>query len=326
MTRSIFFGGPGQAPEVLDDPGRIQEVLGRGEGVLWVDLQEPTDEEFDMLSRVFGFHHLSIEDCRTYSELPKVDEFSKYVLVVTHYVMARPEEAAWGVTALGEIDVFIGRNFVVTVHARPAELVDECIRRFRERPDFPAMGPDFLAYAIIDRLVDSYFPLVDYWNDRLDEAEESLLLGRAESTLKKLAFMRRNILRIRKSLAPEREVMARLARRDVEFISEQASWYFRDVSDHLLKVHEILDSARDTASALFELYLSMLSSRTNLVMQKLTIVATIFLPLTFIAGVYGMNFRYMPELEWRYGYYLIWLVMLIVGGGFLVYFRRRGWL
>ncbi|MBC7082439.1 MAG: magnesium transporter [Bacillota bacterium] len=325
MVRAFLFGGPGKAAQPLEGESEIEEAARRGEGVLWVDLQAPAEDEFEMLSRVFRFHPLSIEDCRTYSELPKVDEFSEYLFVVTHYVACTPDDAACGRLSLGELDIFIGHTFVVTVHTQRAGIVDQCVKRFREHPDMPAMGPDFLVYALLDALVDSFFPLVDRWDDRLDEIEEGLLLGRTRNVLQRLTTIRRNILRARKSVAPTRDVVGSLARRDVAFISEQAAWYFRDVSDHLLRVHGMLDSARDAVASLFELYLSISSHRANLVMQRLTIVATIFLPLTFIAGVYGMNFRYMPELEWRYGYLMVWIVMLLVGGGFLVYFKRRGW-
>ncbi len=328
MTRAFFFEGREQAcSPVQGDSSSLERALARTDGVLWVDVVAPGDEELGMLARVFGFHPLSIEDCRTYSELPKVEEFLEYVFIVTHYVVSPPGSAGTQGTVFGELDVFMGRNFVVTVHAHPAGEIDECVERFRASPAVAARGADFLAHALIDRVVDSYFPLARHWDDRLDETEERLLLGRrGGNVLRGLAFMRRDIAHIRKIVAAEREAMSRLARRDVRFVSEQAAWYFRDVSDHLLRVHGILDSARETVSTLLELHISMLSHRTNTVMQKLTIVATIFLPLTFIAGVYGMNFRYMPELEWRYGYYFVWVVMLMVGGGFLAYFRRRGWL
>ncbi len=325
MVRAFVFEGPSKTVGPLNNEPEIEKASRRGEGVLWVDVQAPTEEEFEMLSRVFGFHPLSIEDCRTYSELPKVDVFSEHLFVVTHYVAGRPDDAADGRLSLAELDMFIGRTFVVTVHMQPADMVDDCMKRFRDHADVPSMGPDFLAYAIIDALVDSFFPLVDRWDDRLDEIEEGLLMGHTRNVLKRLTTMRRNILRARKSVAPTREVVGSLARRDVGFISEQAAWYFRDVSDHLLRVHGMLDTARDAVASLFQLYLSMSSRRANLVMQRLTIVATIFLPLTFIAGVYGMNFKYMPEIHWRYGYLMAWVVMLMVGGGFLVYFRRKGW-
>ncbi|MGE5586407.1 MAG: magnesium/cobalt transporter CorA [Bacillota bacterium] len=325
MVRAFLFGERGKAARSLEGGSEIEEAAGRGEGVLWVDLQAPGDEEFDLISRIFRFHPLSIEDCRTYSELPKVDEFADYLFLVTHYVTGNPDDAPNGRLSLGELDIFIGRGFMVTVHMQRASVVEECVRRFHERPHLPAAGPDFLAYALIDALVDSFLPLVDHWDDRIDELEEELVLGRTRNVLKKLVAMRRNILRARKSVSPTREVIGSLARRDVAFISEQAAWYFRDISDHLVRVHGMLDSARDAVATLFELYLSMSSHRANLVMQRLTIVATIFLPLTFIAGVYGMNFRYMPELEWRYGYLMAWVIMLLVGGGFLVYFKRKGW-
>ncbi|MGE5586812.1 MAG: magnesium/cobalt transporter CorA [Clostridia bacterium] len=324
MVRAFLFGGRDKAARPLDDESGIEQAARLGEGVLWVDIQAPAEDEFEMLSRVFGFHPLSIEDCRTYSEFPKVDEFSDYLLVVTHYVTCAPDEACDRLS-FGELDIFVGRAFVVTVHVQRAAIVDQCIERFREHPETPAMGPDFLVHALLDALVDSFLPLLDRWDDWLDEMEEALLTGRTRNVLQRLTAIRRSILRARKSFGPTRDVVGRLARRDVAFISEQAAWYFRDVSDHLLRVHGMLDSARDAVANLFELYLSMSSHRVNLVIQRLTIVATIFLPLTFIAGVYGMNFRYMPELEWRYGYLMVWIVMLLVGGGFLVYFKRRGW-
>ncbi|MCR4403268.1 MAG: magnesium/cobalt transporter CorA [Firmicutes bacterium] len=324
MVRAFLFGGRDGASLPLEDESGIERATRRGEGVLWVDLQAPEEDEFQMLSRVFHFHPLSIEDCRAYSEFPKVDEFSDYLFVVTHYVECAADETCDRLS-IGELDIFVGQAFVVTVHTRPAAIVDRCIERFREHPETPAMGPDFLVHALLDELVDAFVPLLDRWDDLLEDTEEALLMGRTGDVLQRLTAIRRSILRARKSFTPTREVVGRLARRDVAFISEQAAWYFRDVSDHALRIHGMLDSARDAVANLFELYMSMSSHRANLVMKRLTIVATVFLPLTFIAGVYGMNFRYMPELEWRYGYLMAWIVMLLVGGGFLVYFRRRGW-
>ncbi|MGE5593855.1 MAG: magnesium/cobalt transporter CorA [Betaproteobacteria bacterium] len=325
MMRALFFEGSGKAPQPIEGEPAI-EAAARGEaGFVWVDLQAPTEDEFEILSRVFRFHPLSIEDCRAYSELPKVDEFSEYLFLVTHYVACTPDDATSGRLSLGELDIFVGRAFVVTVHMQRAGIVDRCIERCREHPELRAMGPDFLVHALLNALVDSFFPLVDRWGDRLDEIEEGLLLGRTKNALQSLTTVRRNIVRARRSVAPTRDLVGSLARRDVGFISEQAAWYFKDTSDHIHRLLGMLDSARDAVASLFELYLSMSSHRANIVIQRLTIVATIFLPLTFIAGVYGMNFRYMPELEWRYGYLMVWIVMLLVGGGFLVYFKRRGW-
>jgi len=225
-----------------------------------------------------------------------------------------------------ELDIFCGKHFIVTVHLSPVKAITACQEKYERNPSLIRRSADFFLHSIIDVLIDSYFPILDYWDDRIDQVEDDILGEEGEDILTEMILIKRNILALRRSLAPQRDVINRLARREFPLISPQASIYFRDVSDHMMRIYNTLESYRDLVSSLFEVHISMISNKMNSIMQRLTIIATIFMPLTFIVGVYGMNFRYMPELRWKVGYLVVWTVMIILGVGMYVYFKRKDWI
>jgi magnesium transporter len=309
---------------------QIKKILRNKKITVWVDLQKATGKEFKQIEETFNFHPLSMEDARKSIELPKVDNFDDYIFVVLHSISREFKE---GYPVKREIDFFLGKNFLVTVHNHSATSMEHLVEILGKNNNRGIKAPDLLMYEIVDFFVDSYFPLLDYWDDRIEALETSIVAQKQlHNVLKDILYIKREILYLKKSIAPERDVINKLSRRDFPFIHPLTSIYFRDVYDHIMRIYAELEMQRDLLSGAFEAYTSVLSNRLNVIsnrlntiMQKLTVIATIFMPLTFIAGVYGMNFHYFPEITWRYGYYLFWAVCIIIGIFMYWFFKKKRW-
>jgi magnesium transporter len=308
----------------------LQKYLQDKKAVIWVDLQKPTDEEYQVLEKTFKFDKLSMEDCRKFIELPKVDFFGRYLFIVMHSISHNFDEKH---PHKREIDFFLGSNFLVSVHSHESESVAHLFHKIQDNPKGTLKRADFFMYEIIDHFVDSYFPALNYWDDKIEELEADIVAHRnIDNTLKEIMHIKREILYLKNSIAPQRDVINRLSRRDFPFVCPQTSIYFRDVYDHVMRIYAELETQRDILNGDFEAYTSVLSNRLaiisnkmNAIMKRLTVIATIFMPLTFIVGVYGMNFHYMPELQWRYGYLVFWGIAIIIGVSMYWFFRKKHW-
>jgi magnesium transporter len=310
---------------LIENPSeeRIKKFLSNRRNFIWMDFEKPTKKEYDLLSKIFNFHPLTIEDCKQPAEFPKIDQFEDYIFMIFHRIYSRPKN---GSLETVEYNVYLGKNFIVTIHDEPSDNINRTFEKCKEHPKFFAKGVDFVLHEIIDKMVDKYFPLLIYWDERIEKLEDDIIDGRVEEALEKIIKLKRDISELKRGIGPQREVINRLARRDFPFISERAGIYFRDVYDHIMRTYSILDSYRDLLSGVFDAYLSTVSNKTNEVMKTLTVIATIFMPITFIASVYGMNFRFMPELYFPFAYFLVLLAMLIISIGMVIYFRRKEWL
>ena len=302
--------------DALQEPGRT----------VWVSLEMPTPDEFKaVLSDVFHFHPLAIEDCQSQGyQPPKVDDFGSYLFIITHGIGIDP---ANGDLVLRELDCFLGRNYLVTSYQTPEmPLIEAIKKRFDRDERLHNRGADFLCHAILDRLVDEYMPVLDSMDDELDKLEDMVLERPRTEALQRVLALKHSILILRRVVSPEREVMNRLSRDDLPQIAAPNRIYYRDVYDHLVRIHDLSESLRDVTSGTLDTYLSVTSNRLNEIMKALTVVSTIFLPLTFLAGIYGMNFRHMPELDWVLGYPMVWVVCISIAVGMLWFFRRHEWL
>lgn len=290
----------------------------------WWDLFEATHEEIQCLSEKFHFHPLAIQDCVGDVHYPKVDFYDTYLYLVIHGVdVDRTETEGF---APKELDIFLGKDYLVTFHKKQARSVDEILRRCKENSPLFEHGLDFLLYAILDILVGNYLPVLETIEDRLDSIEEVIFEKPDPEVLRKILNLKRTLMRLKKTVFPQREVINHLARNEYEFVSPKAQIYFRDIYDMLYRMAEMTESFRDVSTALVETYLSTVSNHMNEVMKVLTLVATILLPLTVITGIYGMNFEFMPELHWRYGYFMVLGVMALMTAGMLGYFRWKNWI
>jgi len=290
---------------------------------VWVDLQAPTLEEAEILSRVFGFHPLAIEDCWHEPQHPKVDDYGAYLFLVVHGVREEIESDAFDTH---ELNIFLGRNYLVTFHTYQSRSVDALIANLHRHPHLMARGMDFMLHQILDRVIDNYFPKLEIIEEKIDEIEGAVLTDARPELLTRIFDLRRTVAHLRRVAIQEREVLVQMSRGDFVMVSEKAQVYFKDIYDHLFRIVEVADNQRETLSVLVQVYVSMVSNQLNHTMRVLTVIATLMLPLTVITGIYGMNFEFMPELHWRFGYPLILVLMAVVGGGMLLYFRRRNWL
>lgn len=291
-------------PRALDSP------------CVWVDVLGAEESTLLALSEHFTMHPLSIEDCLHFPQRPKLDGNDGSLFMIWIAPFSRGDEIV-----TSELDVFLGERWLVTVHHESLAAVDAVVA---EAPGHLELGPDWLLHALIDRLVDDIFPVVDELSDRLDQLQDDMLERAERTQLEQLYDTRRDLLKMHKLVAPERDLLRALVR-DREVVSQEAYRYFQDVSDHLARVEDSIDTYREVAAAAMDIYLSAQSNRMNAIMKQLTIVATIFMPLTLITGVYGMNFRYLPELGWKYGYFGVLAGMFVIAAAMLAFFKSRDW-
>ncbi|MFP5263995.1 MAG: magnesium/cobalt transporter CorA [Blastocatellia bacterium] len=308
--------------ERLDDPDEINNLCAMPRRIVWVDVADPTSQDFDELAKEFGFHPLSIEDCRNEHQRPKVEEFQGYYFIVLYeaeLVLGKHLE-------LRELNIFLGKNYLVTVHSQPIQALQMAERLWREWTDLAERGTGLLAYLLIDSIVDNYMPLLDTLSDRMDDLEDQIFVDFQPEALEEIFRIKKDLLFMRRSVTPLRDVFNTLLRREQPIFSRDTHVYFQDVFDHLIRVADTVDTLRDMLGATMDAYLSVSGNRMNVVMKRLTSISTILMSVTLISSIYGMNFKYMPELEARFGYVGALLSMVIVGVAIYWYFRRIKWL
>ena len=281
-------------------------------------------DEIEKLGKYFGLHPLVLEDIVDTSHRPKVEEYENYIFVVLKMLYFNKQ----GDFVIEHISMVIGDTYVLTFQE-----VDEDIFHFiRERIANPESRlrrskADYLAFAIIDTIVDNYFAIIEDFAERLELLEDQLFdENPLESSPKDIQIVKKEILRIRRNVFPIREVISKLEKTEHPVVEEKTRNFFRDIYDHIIHINENIEIYRDMVWGLMDMYMTSVSNKMNNIMKVLTIIATIFIPLTFVVGVYGMNFEYMPELKYRYGYYWVWGIMLLLFVGMLFFFRRKRWL
>lgn len=296
--------------------------------VTWIDVTGVDDIELiQQLGEKFGLHSLALEDVVNTGQRPKIDDYDDHFFIVLR-------ELQWqeGLMA-DQISLFFGHNFVITIQELEGDVFDPVRERLRRgRARIRQLGADYLAYALLDKLVDEMFPILELYGERLEDLEDGLIERPTRKLLHEVHRIRRDLVVMRRTVWPEREIVNILLRDDSRLISPETKLYLRDVYDHTVQIVEIIETYRDIVGGMLEVYLSSVSNRMNEVIKVLTIISTIFIPLTFIVGIYGMNFNTeispwnMPELNWYYGYPAVMSLMLVIAIGMLIYFRRRTWL
>lgn len=295
--------------------------------VTWVDVSGlGTLEKLNEIGQLFGFHALAMEDVVNVHQRAKVEPYTDHLFIVAR--MCNPEDK----TRTEQICLFLKAGVLVTFQERPGDCWDPVRERLRHaRGRIRSSDSDYLAYALLDSIVDSYFPIVDELSDRLDALDEEVTANVHNSQMRRVHDLRGELLALRRAIRPHRELINELTRECVPIVTPETRVFFRDVYDHVIQVIDLVDTYRELTSDVRDFYTSSVGNRMNEIMKVLTIIATIFMPLSFIAGVYGMNFDTdspwnMPELSWTYGYQFALLVMLMTAGGFLGYFKRKGWI
>jgi len=293
--------------------------------VTWINIDGL--HEVDTIEKVgqhFNIHHLVLEDILNTGQRPKTEEFEDVIFVVLK--MLHYNENAEKITS-EQFSLVLGSNFLITFQ----EIQGDVFKTVRERIRIPKTrirnaGCDYLAYALIDAIVDYYFVILEALGDKIEDIEIQLLDNPTRDTLEIIHEMKREMIYLRKQIWPIREIINSLVKSESSLIQEQMHIYFRDVYDHTIQIIDTIESYRDILGGMLDIYLSTLSNKMNEVMKVLTIIATIFIPITFIAGVYGMNFKFMPELEWRWGYVMAWAIIVVVAGIMIGFFKKKQWL
>ena len=294
------------------------------QGLLWVDISEITEEDGAFLRRTFDFHPLAVEDCVSIEvHHPKVDDFGDYLFIVVHGINYAAESE---IVETAELGLFLGPHFVVSNHTFPLYSTQH-VRSMVERDGRPMRrGADFLAYTLIDTLVDNVLPTVDKMSETAEEIEEETIHKPLQMTLVDILKFKRSTLRIHRVMAPQRDTLNRLSRGEFPIIRAESQIFYRDVFDHVVRIEDLNESLRDRADNALATYLSSVANRQNETMRVLSMVATIFLPLALLAGIYGMNFDNMPELHYPWAYFVVLGFIVLVGGGAVYWFFARNWI
>ena len=293
--------------------------------VEWLDVRGLHDIKLiDQIGNEFKIHPLALEDILDVHHRPKLEHYEAGLFVVLKDFKFDPENLNFSTE---QISIFFGPKFVVSFQEDVADDFSSILDRLsRKRGKIRKSGSDYLAYALIDKIVDNYLVSTDHISEIIDQIEQEITLSSRPAVKSKIHRLKRELIHVRKTIGPLRELINGLIKSDVSYIEDNTTLFFRDVYDHTIQASELIETYRDMLSGLHELYISEMSFRMNQIMKVLTIIATIFIPLTFLAGIYGMNFDYMPELHWQYGYFYLLGFMLMVGVILLIFFRWKRWL
>jgi magnesium transporter len=326
VIRVLAYGPDGFEEKEIHRPAKLTAFLQKWP-VTWVNVTGLGDATvIEKIGEVFGLHRLALEDVVHVDQRPKVDEYEGHVFVVSRM----PGQDRAGTE---QVSLFAGKGFVLTFQEREGDCFEGVRDRIRAgRKRLAESGPDYLTYALLDSLIDSYFPVVEKLGERLEQTEGDVVERPSATTVAEIQQVKSVLVSLRRAISPHRDVINGLLRGQSGFFEESVHIYLRDCNDHVLQIVDLVESYREICSDLVNLYLSSVSNRMNEVMKVLTVIATIFIPLSFIAGLYGMNFDpgvspfNMPELSWYWGYPFALGLMLLVGIGFVVYLRFKKWI
>jgi magnesium transporter len=295
--------------------------------VSWINIDSISDiEMLEKVGKHFGIHPLILEDIGNPSERSKIEDFDHYIYVLLKMLSYNEKDNEINQE---QVSIILGPTYVITFQEqeKKGDLFEPVRDRIRgSKGQIRKLGADYLMYRLVDAIVDNYFTIIEKIGDRIEELEEILMTNPMPATLESIHSLKREMIFLHRSVWPLREVVSRLQRGEMTLIRESTRTYLRDVYDHTIQIIETVETYRDMLSGMLDIYLSSISYRTNEIMKVLTIIATIFIPLTFVAGVYGMNFQNFPELKWHYGYLYFWILNLTAAGGMLHFFHRKKWI
>jgi magnesium transporter len=322
LIRLIAYGPDTYIDLPITSIRQIQEHRGK-HPVLWVNIDGMGDAEvIRSLGELFGLHKLALEDMLQTGQRPKVDEYESFQLIVARMIDRSNDRLG-----TEQLSMILGKDYVLTFQERPGDCLDAIRLRAKEhRGRVRDAGADYLAYAILDAIVDEYFPVLEAIGDRLEDLEDAALIRPKPGTATRVHLIKRDLLVLRRAMWPQREAVNALQRGTSPLISADTRIYLRDCYDHCVQVLDLIEVYRELGTGLQEMYMTSMNHRMNEVMRLLAIISTIFMPLTFIAGIYGMNFQHFPELGWRWGYPLVLASMLLIGSCMVVFFWRKGWM
>ncbi len=326
VIRAIAYNETDLVEVNIEDPDQLKPLMEQWK-MIWINVDGlGTKSIIEKLGAIFGLHPLALEDVLNPYQRPKVEEYGDTVFMVmrmTHFANKH--------LVLEQISLFMGRHYVLTFQGKPGDCLDPVRERLRKGAGRPMRqgGSDYLTYALVDAVVDGYFPVLEHYGEWIDRLEDEVIFEPTQQTIERIHHVKRKMSRLRHAVWPMREMIAAFSSH-IPHVEPQTRLYLRDCYDHVIQVLDLLETDRERASGLLDIYLSSISNRMNEVMKVLTIISTIFMPLSFIVGLYGMNFDTsspfnMPELKWRYGYPMALGLMAAVTAGFVWFFKRKGW-
>jgi magnesium transporter len=321
VAREAIIFRPGALPAFDSSPEQLAQAASSRDQLLWIDLLDPTREEIDAVARDFELHPLAHEDAHHGDQRPKLDQYGQDLFIV-FYALALDELRV----SNAEIHFYVTSNAVISIHDRPVAAIEDVRRRWSAVQANGSHTAGMLLYALLDAIVDDYFPVVDHLSELLETAQEQIFEEQDTSNQQYIFHIIRTLVGIRRVLGPERDVMNALVRRDIPIIESSTIIYFQDVYDHILRVSETIDTYRDLVSGAIDVQLAITSNRLNEVMKRMTALSIILMSVTLIASIYGMNFARMPELDWHFGYPLALGTMGTIAGVLYLLFRRIDYL
>jgi magnesium transporter len=295
----------------------ISDCVEDREKIVWLDIQDPNDEDVELLRCELGFHELALEDAVRRDQRPKIDLYDGYCFIVFYAIRRGREE---------EMALFVGANYLVTVHAGPVPEISMTVERWRLNADRLGHGIAVVIYSLLDAIVDGYFPVIDEITEQVEEIEAAMFESGRVVHQREIFALKRELLNLRRVIAPEREVLNTLIRRDDPILGDRTLPYFQDIYDHLIRIMDSVDLVRDQLTSLLDAQLSVISNRLNMVMKRMAALSTILMSINLVAANYGMNFRVMPELEWPFGYAWALGLMVVTGLILALIFKRIDWL
>ncbi|ARI84353.1 MAG: magnesium/cobalt transporter CorA [Microcystis panniformis Mp_MB_F_20051200_S9] len=293
--------------------------------VSWMDIQGLGSETvLKQVGEIFNLHPLLLEDVVNVPQRPKLEDYNNQLLVISQMVRLKEDESGFDTE---QVSFVLGKRYLLSFQEEELqdcfEIVRDRIRTSQGR--VRKSGADYLTYLLLDTIIDGYFPVVEHYEDRIEALEDMIISNPDRDTMQEIYDVRRELLALRRLIWPMRNVLHLLMRDHHGIVSDEVQIYFRDSYDHVIQILEIIEAYRELAASLMDVYMSTMGNKLNEIMKFLTVISTIFIPLTFIVGVYGMNFENMPELKGEWSYFMVWLVMLAVAGGLIFYFWRKGW-
>ncbi|MBI2884692.1 MAG: magnesium/cobalt transporter CorA [Candidatus Omnitrophica bacterium] len=300
---------------------RFRELLKQPDILLWVDIEDPEDADIETLLEVFELHPLTVEDCIMPNPRPKMEEFDRYMFIILQGIRRND-----GRLAPVELDVCLGGNFLITVRTEPIKPVDDSCARVEKKSPIMRRGADFLFYSLLDAMIESYFPIIESVEARVDELETHMLSDSTQATLKELFGIYSELMLLRRTLTPHRDILSRLNRGELALIKPSSAIYFRDIYDHLLRMSDMVDGCREVTTMALEAYATIVSNRLNEIMKTMTAIATLSLPLVVVTGIYGMNFSEHPELGPRWIYHTLSMGLVAFIPVMVYFFRKYRWL
>ena len=295
------------------------------DSISWININGLNHiNEIEKIGIHYNLHPLILEDIVNTAQRPKIDEFNDYIFVVIKMLYYDTEENVKS----EQVSFVLGDNYVLTFQEAEDDVFDSVRNRLRfSKGKIRGFGSDYLLYALIDAVTDHYFSIIETMGNKIEDLEDNLFNGQTKNEIsQQIQTLKREILKVRRAIFPLREIINRIEKSDNKLIQQKTLHYYRDVYDHIIQISENIDLYREMIWGLMDMYMTSISNKMNEVMKVLTIIATIFIPLTFIAGVYGMNFDNIPELHYKYGYFILWGIMIVVFVGMLFYFKKKKWL